>query len=133
MTRFVRLPISMVIVGLLLTSCLFAGKPPTEVVKGYYAAANEGRYADGEKYLSARTRKEIIEGLGAHEQGLKFMLDEVTKDRTIDRVDFLGEQIVGDRATVDTKVLFRNGETQQGKTELVKEGGEWKVTYLPTG
>lgn len=130
MNTVVRLPVSILIAGLLMSSCFRAAKSPTEVVTAFYAAANQGRYADGEKLLSAKTRHEIEAGLGSREQGLKMILDGESRNGTIDRVIVVTERINGDNATVVVKLIFRDGETRDGKQQLVKESGEWKVNFL---
>lgn len=118
------------VIGILLTAaCGLGSKTPSEVVKAFYAAANEGKYPEAEKYLSAETIKGM-EGLGSRAAGEKFMLDEMTKNGTIEKDEILQEQIQGETATVTHKVQFKDGSIKDGKETLIKESGEWKVTFL---
>jgi len=130
MTYRVSLPIFIMIAGLLVSDCFRSGQSPAEVVKAFYAEANQGHYAEGEKFLSAKTRHELEAGLGSREQGRKMILDGETRNGTIDRVVVVTERVNGDNATVVIKVIYRNGETWDGKRMLVKESGEWKVSFL---
>ena len=124
------------------------GKSPSAAVKEFYAAANEGRYSDAEKYLSTEAMAAIKDSSrqlsGAIEdQGVKVDFDmtplavkslcnTITKEGKIKNVEILKEDIRGERATVTARILFADGTSNASDiTQLIKEKGQWKVGREP--
>lgn len=104
-------------------------KSPGEVVKAFYAAANEGRYSDAKGLLSEDARKAIDGELGQLSGGFKKFCDENTKDGTISQVEILSQEIRGEGATVVDKITYKNGSVKDGdKNSLILEKGSWKLT-----
>jgi len=98
-------------------------KSPSEVVRACYMAANKGEYSDAQKYFSS----ELLNSLKG--VGTKNMLDKVTRNGTIDTLEILSEQVRGEGAIVYLKIRFKDGNTVNAKDSLVKENGDWKVTF----
>ncbi len=128
-TRRYWLYVSMISIAILGTvSCGSFHKSPSEVVKSVYAACNDGKYSEAEKYLSKDMTALVHGSLGASQGGMKRACDESTRDGKMTRVEILSERIRGDGATVMARIHFQDGSTkEEDKTELVKEEGAWKI------
>ena len=113
------------------TCSLGPKKSPSGVVLEALKAANEGRYAEAEKYLSFNLMdaiKEAHESFPSFAPDLKAFLNEWTRNRTIERTTILDEEIRGDIAKVRYRIQFKDGITKEYEKNLIKEGGQWKIT-----
>lgn len=117
-------------------------KSPGETVIAAYEAGNAGNYSEASLLCSRRLNKYFTEtaGEGNRDRGLKFMFDEITNKRTLDRVEILkeeksreGSEIFkekedGDHVTVEMKLYYKNGDVKDNSATLVREDGTWKIT-----
>ncbi len=104
------------------------GNSPGGVVRGFYKAANEGRYSDAEQYLSTDTLTAIKGPLGQKAGGFKKISDDNTRNGQIKEIEITKEDIRGERATVYARIVFKDGQTKNDDvTELIKEKGDWKI------
>lgn len=102
---------------------------PGDVVKGFYQAANGGKYSEAEQLLSEDADKAIKGDLGQMAGGFKHICDRDTKDGTIVRIDIVKVDIRGEGATVIADIFYKDGSSKKGdKTDLIKEKGSWKIT-----
>jgi len=119
---------SALVIGVLLISCGNIGGPfqrsPGEVVKAFYAAANEGRYSDAEEMLAEDAKRAIKGELGQLAGGFKAICDKNTKDGTVDRLEIQKEETRGEGASVVVKIYYKDGSTKDDdKNSLIKENG----------
>ena len=100
-------------------------KTPTETVKAFYRAANRGRYSEIEKYLSP----DALKGMRAMVllAGREEAIDELTRQRTIKKIEILKEEVQGEEVTVNFVLHFRDGNTHKESLTLIKEKGMWKL------
>ena len=123
--------LSIACVLLVTCSCGLGHKSsPSDVVLKAYKAANEGKYAEVEKYLSFDTVdaiKAATKEFGSWVGGMKGIWDEWTRKRTIERLEKLNEEIRGDRAKVYFRIHFKDGSAKDDDVNLIKEGGQWKI------
>ena len=91
-------------------------------------AANQGAYAEAEKYLSSEALKAMRSKSEPPSSGVKGTLDKVTRNRNIARIEILDEKIRGDEAKVDFIIHFKDGTTKKESEPLIKENGVWKIT-----
>jgi hypothetical protein len=124
--------LSIACVLLITCSCGLGHKSsPSDVVLEVFKAANEGKYAEIEKYFSFDTVaaiKAATETFGGWVGGMKGIWDKATRNRTIEKMEILNEDIRGDRAKVRYRIHFKDGSTRDDDVSLVKEGGQWKIT-----
>jgi hypothetical protein len=124
--------LSIACVLLVTCSCGLGHKSsPSDVVLEAYKAANEGKYAEVEKYLSFDTVdaiKAATEAFGSWVGGMKGTWDKATRNRTIEKIKILNEEIRGDKAKVRYRIHFKDGSAKDDDVNLVKEGGQWKIT-----
>lgn len=82
----------------------------------------------------AETVKKIVPGMAAMvgEDKLKGMMSEASaeakKKGGIKSIEILKEEINGDTATVEHKVVWGNGDEEEETTELTKVDGQWIVS-----
>lgn len=109
------------------TTAPISSATPSEAVKSYFSALKEARYDDAQKQLSTSLQK-TLEGQGKLSiMATKNVSDELKK-RNFNKVDIIKEDIKGEEATVNAKLIFKDnniGETLEFK--LVKEDKEWKL------
>lgn len=119
------------VIALLTAACSTTGifsKNPSDTVVAAYMAANEGKYSEAETYLSSEVLSAMKVGLGALAGGMKGMWDQATRNGTIDRIEFLREEVRGEGATVYFRIHFKDGTTKDDDEPLLKEEGVWKIT-----
>lgn len=129
MKRQTRLLILLTVTVILSTiGCGLFTKSPSDVVKTAYMAANEGNYSEADKYLASEVINALKGGLGpVSGGGAKGLWDEITRKRTIDKVEIVKEEIRGDVATVSYKIYYKDGSNIEESQMVVKERGDWKV------
>ena len=100
---------------------------PSEVVTAAYMAANEEKYAEAEKYLSAEAKTAIQEAKELA-GGIKDVWDTKTRNATIDGIEITQQDVQGEKATIAILIHFKDGSSSNQHESLVKEGGQWKMT-----
>ena len=104
-------------------------KSPGDVVKAFYAAANEGRYSDVRAYFSEGGKKLLDSDMALLAGGTKGLCDKATKDGTIARVDIIKIDMRGEGATVIDNIIYKDGSTKNDDSnQLGLENGSWKLT-----
>lgn len=101
---------------------------PTEVVTAYYRALNEGDGGTATRLQSSASLALVTlwpppAGDGARDP----VMDQVTRNGTIMRIEILDERHMGDRAWVDVRLHYEDGSSQKYNAGVVQEDGEWKV------
>jgi len=113
----------------LLNGCGGIGqKSPSEVVRAFYMAANEGKYSESEKYLSSEALNALKSGMGMFVGGMKGLLDKATRNGRIEKVEILKEEIRGEGAEVRFRVFFKDGDSKKDSETLIREDGVWKIS-----
>src|SRR5580765_540007 len=88
---------SLAVIAILFSGCSHVGKKsPPDVVRAFFAAANSGKYAEAEGYLTS-SMKPII-GLAG---GIKKVVDDDTRNGTLTSVEILKVDTRGEGAKVD--------------------------------
>ncbi len=109
-------------------SALVFQSTPAEVMKTFASTANEGQYAALEKFLAADTVTWIKSPAGQSAGGVKGICDQWTRKGTIKSFEIVKEEILGDRATVTARILYKDGSVlDPDVTRLIKENGAWKI------
>jgi len=104
-------------------------KSPGDIVKAYYAAANEGRYSDVRALFSEGGKKLLDSDLAQLAGGIKGICDKDTKNGTVTKVEIVSQSIRGEGATVIANVFYKDGSTKSNDTSpLILENGSWKLT-----
>lgn len=100
---------------------------PSETVRAFYVAANEGRYADAVGYLN-KTAAALHQGAGPLAE---LTLDKMAgKGKEIETITIIEELIQGEEATVTIEVRFRDRTMTTRSHPLTKEEGAWKIGRL---
>lgn len=108
-------------------------KSPSQVVKAAYIAANSSKYLEIERYLSAEALSVLKGEMGTRIGGMTGVWDKATRNRTIEIIEVLKEEIRGDRALVLLKAHYKDGSVKKTLEPLIKENGVWKMTLSPEG
>jgi hypothetical protein len=103
-------------------------KSPGDIVKAFYAAANEGRYTDVRALFSEGGKKLLDSDLAQLAGGIKGICDKGTKNGTVTKVEIVSQSIRGEGATVVANVFYKDGSTNNDTSSLILENGSWKLT-----
>lgn len=101
---------------------------PTEIVKAFYKACNDGEYSKAERLVT----KDSLEQTANMGFTLSAYCSDLTEKGTLKKVEVLSEKVRGEGAVVKFKFLFENGSTDHGREALIKRGGAWKIELLQT-
>ena len=128
------LMVSIVMAMVLLVACNGASGPssgssPEEVIKAFYKAANDGKYEDAKQYLSEQSLRTVEGPLGALLGGWKGIVDNYTRDGTLDRVGVSDVNVRGDGASCTVIKHFRGGSTERLDIDFIREAGIWKIAF----
>jgi len=122
--RFAKWFVVFAVLVLLPASCSrIIKKGPPEVVKAFFAAANDGRYSDAEHYLTSSAKALIVLA-----GGIKKAADEETHDGKLDRVEILKVETRGQGAKVHYRLHYKDGQTKDDDDNLIVEDGEWRIS-----
>jgi len=103
---------------------------PTEIVKAFYKACNDGEYSRAEKLVTKDSLERMASmGLAG---SLSAYCDDLTEKGTLKAVDILGEKVRGEGAVVKFKFRYEDGKTDDGREQLIKRSGVWKIELLQT-
>lgn len=109
----------------------FAQTTPAEIVKAFYKACNDREYSKAER-LVTKDSLERLDSLGIA-GSLSAYCDDLTEKGTLKKLDALSEKVRGKGAVVRFKLSYQNGSDDEGREELTKRGGVWKIELLQTG
>jgi len=98
-------------------------KGPPEVVKAFFAAANDGRYSDAERYLTASAKALMVLA-----GGIKKFADTETRDGKLDSVEILQQETRGQGAKIHYRLRYKDGQTKDDDASLIVEDGEWRIS-----
>lgn len=93
-------------------------KSPAETVKAFYMAANGAKYSEGKKYVTA----EAFCWFG----DIQVMMDHVSRNGKIKKIEILKEEIRGEGAKVEFILHFEKDKEKES-LDLIKEDGVWKI------
>jgi hypothetical protein len=132
--------VTVIAVTFLLVGCGKMGqKSPSDVVKSFCMALNEGKYLEAEKYLEPSFFKDMkqagaVDSLASYQEfghyptvELKEMWDEFTRNGTLERIEILKEKTKGDVGEVDFRLYFKDGVTTDRKAIVFKMNNVWKI------
>lgn len=120
----------MVVAMWVMVSCGSGGSGPSDALKNYATALQEGKYekfVDGINFSNATSeqQKEAREGFVAlvEEKGAK----EFEKKGGFKGFEILSEEIAedGNSAVVKFKQIYGNGEEEESEQKMVKVDGKW--------
>lgn len=114
--------ITLVFVG----SCLLSGcgsSTPSEVMKTAIMKANEGKYAESNQAFSDYMKKAFVDDTLKQNYW-----DTVTKKKTIASIEIVGEESMRTSASVEVKLVYKDGTSLQAVEMLIKENGEWRIS-----
>lgn len=106
-----------------------AQSTPTEVVKAFYAACNDGSYSKAEK-LATKESIDYLKATFALAGSVKGYCDQLTEEGTLVRLEITGEKVRGEGARVTFNFHFKGGRSEPGEEALVKTEAGWRVQVL---
>ena len=116
----------------LLTAAPPVQSKPSDVVKAFYAACNDGLYSKAEK-LATKESLDYLKATFALAGALKGYCDDVTEEGTLERIDVTAESVRGEGATVAFVFRFKGGKSEQGNESLVRTAEGWRIQVLGQG
>jgi hypothetical protein len=132
--------VTVIALAFLLVSCGKMGqKSPSDVVKSFCMALNDGKYLEAEKYLEPSFLKDMkqagaVDSLASYQEfgyyptvELKEIWDEFTRNGTLERIEILKEEIKGDMGKVNFRLYFKDGSTTENIAVAFKMSGIWKI------
>ncbi len=102
---------------------------PTEVVKAFYSACNDGQYSKAEK-LATKESIDYLKATFALAGSLKGYCDQITEEGTLVRLEIIGEKVRGEGARVTYNFHFKGGRSEPGEESLVKTDAGWRLQVL---
>lgn len=101
---------------------------PGQVIKTFYSACNSGNYSVAERLLVPEANRVLTLHIGAVDGGLPGICEEETKQRHLQRVEVLHEEIHGDLAQVRYKLYYADGSSIEDSQGLVVRHWVWKIS-----
>ncbi|MCP1631768.1 DUF4878 domain-containing protein [Kerstersia gyiorum] len=116
--------------ALMLAAC--SGGKPESVVETFYKAAAKGdvELATKQIALAEVPASEMTMAKGKIQMIVGEMQQRVAANDGLDKVEIVEVQIddANNTAVVRTKLVFGNGKDSTSNNNLVKEGGDWKIS-----
>ena len=109
-----------------------AQSTPSDVVRAFYTACNDGLYSKAEK-LATKESLDYLKSTFALAGGLKGYCDDITEEGTLERLDVTEERVRGEGATVAFVFRFKGGKSEPGNESLVKTAEGWRIQVLGQG
>lgn len=104
-----------------ITSCQKVFESPSDVVRSFFDAIEQGKYAKARSYVHLAVREQFT--LEEFDSAREFF----ARRRGIKRIDIVNESIRGELAEVSYTVHFKDGTSEKGTFFLEKEEGKWKI------
>jgi hypothetical protein len=101
---------------------------PAEVIKTFYSACNSGNYSVAEGLLVPEANRALNRHIGAVGGGLREICDEETKQRHLQKVEILHQEIRGDIAQVRYMLYYADGSAIEDSQGLVVKHWTWKIS-----
>jgi hypothetical protein len=101
---------------------------PAEVIKTFYSACNSGNYSVAERLLVPEANRVLNRHIGAVGGGLREICDEETKQRHLQKVEILHQEVRGDIAQVRYMLYYADGSAIEDSQGLVVKHWVWKIS-----
>jgi Domain of unknown function (DUF4878) len=101
---------------------------PAEVIKTFYSACNSGNYSVAERLLVPEADLVLNRHIGAVGGGLREICDEETKQRHLQKVAILHQEVRGDIAQVRYMLYYADGSAIEDSQGLVVKHWVWKIS-----
>jgi hypothetical protein len=99
---------------------------PSDVVKTFYSACNEGRYADAEALITPESLKVLKSTFGLS-GGVKGYCDGATENGTLQSVEIVSQQLLGDASDIHLILHRKSGNDQDIHESLIRSREVWKI------
>lgn len=118
-----------ILIPLAFSSSLFASDPlsPSETITTYYDHAREGNIDEAKKYISQDVIDQYEDGGTWYATTLKSAI--VKEGKAYSEMEPVKEEVEGDTAQVDVRVITDSGREDTERYLLVKEDDSWKITF----
>ena len=100
---------------------------PAQVIKTFYSACNSGNYSVAEGLLVPEANRALNRHIGAVGGGLREICDEETKQRHLQKVEILHQEVRGDIAQVRYMLYYADGSAIEDSQGLVVKRWVWKI------
>ena len=101
---------------------------PAQVIKTFYSACNSGNYSVAEGLLVPEANRALNRHIGAVGGGLREICDEETKQRHLQKVEILHQEVRGDIAQVRYMLYYADGSAIEDSQGLVVKHWTWKIS-----
>lgn len=102
---------------------------PVETIETFHTTASAGKIEESKEFISKSVLDDFKKGsnwwMGSYQNFIKEYNEDVDTVTPLKET----ESINGDMATIDVEVTSKEGDQRTEPYILVKEGGEWKITY----
>jgi hypothetical protein len=104
-------------------------KSPGDTVRSLYTACNDARYSQVEPLFTENLRTLMKTPQSIAAGGVKKWCDRASRNGTIAKIEIVKEEVRGEGAVVTANILYKDGPPlQDDRTDLIKEGGSWRIT-----
>jgi len=98
---------------------------PAEVIKAFYSACNSGNYSVAERLLVPE--RLLTSDIAAVDGGLRGICDAETKERHLQKVEILQQDVRGQVAQVRYMLYYSDGSALEEVQGLVIKHRVWKI------
>ncbi|WP_251977442.1 DUF4878 domain-containing protein [Salinicola avicenniae] len=131
MKRFALYPLFLLMTAMTLVAC--SGGDPESTASAFYEAAAEGDVDGAVELISFAGvgANEMVQAKGKVQMIVGNLESRVAANDGLDTVETLETQVSedGQTAVVRSRITFGNGKSTSENTRLVKEDGDWKVSF----
>lgn len=104
---------------------------PEQAVQGFYTHLNDGNYGAAIGLYSAEALSVLQDPDSASDSAFAAWAKEETKEGSVDRVEVVQQEATGDdSATVEFRVVYRDGSTAEHTVTVTRESGAWKMGLI---
>ncbi|MBM3163458.1 MAG: DUF4878 domain-containing protein [Chlorobi bacterium] len=107
-----------------IAGCSLFNTGPSSVVKKFFYSVEAGKTEDAINLLSTETKQMFGGKFNAY---IAQQTVDIKKKGGIASIE-TQESITGDTARVTYTVTYGDGSTEEGKNDLIKQDGKWKMT-----
>lgn len=105
----------------------------TTRVNEFLLAANNGEYTKAAGYLTPQLQKYFQSEMSVNAGGIKTVLDAISHDGGIRRVNYGEVRLRGEGGRVETEIYYESGASEKRPFELLRIGGEWFIVLPVAG
>jgi len=124
MKKFLYVTLAMVLVALV--ACNSISNSPADTGKQFYTLIINGKVNDAYGMISKSGQK-MLENYAGGAAALSTKTKQAEENGGMKEIQVVSEEVKGDTAVVNLKIIFNSGNPIVNTLDLIKEDGKWKI------